>query len=70
VAFTVFTSEVLRDIDLGMEGQFQVALEGGSAWGFTLQGGVDFRSPLRVGKVSLKIYPTIPVVILHVLLMK
>ena len=40
-----------------MEGQFQVALEGGSPWGFTLQGGVDFRSPLRVGKVSLKIYP-------------
>ena len=36
-----------------MEGQFLVAMEGGSPWGFTLQGGVDFRSPLRVGRVSL-----------------
>ena len=25
---------------------------GGNPWGFTLQGGVDFRSPLRVGRVS------------------
>ena len=35
-----------------MEGQFLVAMEGGSPWGLTLQGGVDFRSPLRVGRVS------------------
>ena len=36
-----------------MEGQFLVVMEGGSPWGFTLQGGVDFRLPLRVGRVSL-----------------
>ena len=36
-----------------MEDQFTVNLEGGRPWGFTLQGGTDFRSPLRVGRVSL-----------------
>ena len=35
-----------------MEGEFVVLLEGGSPWGFALQGGVDHRSPLRIGKVS------------------
>lgn len=40
-----------------MEGQFLVAMEGGSPWGFTLQGGVDFRSPLRVGRVSFLSQP-------------
>ena len=34
----------------GME-TFTVTLEGGSPWGFSIQGGVDHRSPLRVGKV-------------------
>ena len=29
-----------------------VAMEGGCPWGFTLQGGVDFRLPLRVGRVN------------------
>ena len=36
--------------DAGME-TFTVTLEGGSPWGFSIQGGVDHRSPLRVGKV-------------------
>ena len=40
-----------------MEGQFLVAMEGGSPWGFTLQGGVDFRSPLQVGRVSFLSQP-------------
>ena len=31
---------------------FTVNLEGGSPWGFSIQGGVDHRSPLRVGKVG------------------
>lgn len=31
--------------------QFTVTLEGGRPWGFSLQGGLEFRSPLRVGKV-------------------
>ena len=37
-----------------MEGQteeFTIELQGGSPWGFALQGGLDHRSPLRVGKV-------------------
>ena len=33
--------------------QFTVELNGGSPWGFSLQGGVDHRSPLRVGRVSV-----------------
>ena len=45
------TAGEVRELSL-MEGQFLVAMEGGSPWGFTLQGGVDFRSPLRVGRVS------------------
>lgn len=32
---------------------FVVNLEGGGPWGFTLQGGADFRSPLKVGKVRV-----------------
>ena len=35
-----------------MEDQFTITLEGGRPWGFSLQGGVDFRSPLRAGRVS------------------
>lgn len=31
--------------------EFTVQLEGGSPWGFALQGGTDHRSPLRIGKV-------------------
>lgn len=31
--------------------QYTVMLEGGRPWGFSLQGGLEFRSPLRVGKV-------------------
>ncbi|KAL5506563.1 hypothetical protein EMCRGX_G008231 [Ephydatia muelleri] len=35
-----------------MSDQFVVRLEGGKPWGFTLQGGADFRSPLKIGKVT------------------
>ena len=28
-----------------------MAIEGGRPWGFTIMGGSEFRSPLRVGKV-------------------
>ncbi|XP_019848782.1 PREDICTED: LIM domain-binding protein 3-like [Amphimedon queenslandica] len=31
---------------------FVIALEGGGPWGFTLQGGAEFRSPLKIGKVT------------------
>lgn len=31
--------------------EFTVVLEGGRPWGFTLSGGADFRSPLKIGKV-------------------
>ena len=33
-------------------GVFSVLMEGGRPWGFTLQGGLEFHSPLRVGRVS------------------
>ena len=32
--------------------EFTVLLEGGRPWGFTLRGGADFRSPLKIGKVT------------------
>lgn len=35
--------------------EFTVLLEGGRPWGFTLHGGADFRSPLKIGKVVNKI---------------
>lgn len=35
-----------------MENSFSVVVEGGRPWGFTLQGGLEFRAPIRVGKVS------------------
>lgn len=31
---------------------FTVQMEGGGPWGFSLQGGADFRSPLRISRVS------------------
>ena len=31
---------------------YSVVIEGGSPWGFGIQGGLDFRSPLRVKMVS------------------
>ncbi len=31
---------------------YLVVIEGGSPWGFGIQGGLDFRSPLRVKMVS------------------
>ncbi|CAI8048263.1 PDZ and LIM domain protein 7 [Geodia barretti] len=34
------------------ESSFSVVVEGGRPWGFTLQGGLEFRAPLRVGKVT------------------
>ena len=33
-------------------GGFIVLMEGGGPWGFSLQGGTDFRSPLRISRVS------------------
>ena len=46
----VLESEKERDMD---ESSFSVLVEGGRPWGFTLQGGLEFRAPLRVGKVRL-----------------
>ena len=37
-----------------MDNSFSVVVEGGRPWGFTLQGGLEFRAPIRVGKVRLK----------------
>ena len=34
------------------EEAYVVVIEGGSPWGFGIQGGQDFRSPLRVKMVS------------------
>ena len=34
---------------------FQVCLTGGAPWGFRLHGGKEFRAPLRIAKVTLKI---------------
>ena len=31
---------------------FEVVLNGGAPWGFRLQGGKEFRAPLRIAKVS------------------
>ena len=31
---------------------FEVVLSGGAPWGFRLQGGKEFRAPLRIAKVS------------------
>ena len=33
--------------------EFTVLLEGGRPWGFTLHGGAEFRSPLKIGKVPI-----------------
>ena len=35
-----------------MDNGYSVMVEGGRPWGFSLQGGLEFRAPLRVGKVS------------------
>ena len=43
--------------------EFIIVLEGGRPWGFTLQGGADFRSPLKVGRVSI---PQIITLVSHV----
>ena len=32
--------------------EFEVYLQGGSPWGFRLQGGKEFRLPLKISKVS------------------
>ena len=37
---------------LEMDNGYSVVVEGGRPWGFSLQGGLEFRAPLRVGKVS------------------
>lgn len=34
---------------------FEVQLQGGSPWGFRLQGGKEFRAPLLIAKVSLEV---------------
>lgn len=34
---------------------FEVYLQGGSPWGFRLQGGKEFRAPLLIAKVSLEV---------------
>jgi len=36
----------------GLGQTFDVVLSGGSPWGFTLQGGIEFRTKLTVQKVS------------------
>ena len=33
--------------------EFEVFLQGGSPWGFRLQGGKEFRIPLRISRVSI-----------------
>ena len=51
---TSVASDVLANGD-GVDqdrGGFVVLMEGGGPWGFSLQGGTDFRSPLRISRVS------------------
>ena len=48
---TLGTSKPCVELLCTME-SFSVSLEGGAPWGFSIQGGLDHRSPLRVGKVS------------------
>ena len=51
---TSVASEALANCD-GVDqdcGGFIVLMEGGGPWGFSLQGGTDFRSPLRISRVS------------------
>ena len=49
----VIVHVIFRLTKQNMSDHFVVTLEGGKPWGFTLQGGADFRSPLKIGKVSL-----------------
>jgi len=35
---------------------YKVLLSGGAPWGFRLQGGSEFRAPLRIAKVSIVSY--------------
>lgn len=39
-----------------MAEEFEVFLQGGSPWGFRLQGGKEFRLPLKISKVSNSSY--------------
>ena len=34
-----------------MAAEFEVFLQGGAPWGFRLQGGKEFRAPLKIAKV-------------------
>ena len=36
---------------------YEVVLSGGAPWGFRLQGGKEFRAPLRIAKVSCNEMP-------------
>lgn len=47
--------------------QFDIVLTGGAPWGFRLQGGREFRSPLQVAKVSDVQLPLVDVFFLRVL---
>lgn len=43
-------------MDHGSDDGFMVLMEGGGPWGFSLQGGADFRSPLKISRVSSHTY--------------
>ena len=38
--------------DMASGEEYEVVLNGGAPWGFRLQGGKEFRAPLRIAKVS------------------
>ena len=39
--------------NMAEDDSFSFVIEGGAPWGFRLQGGIEFRAPLRVAGVSL-----------------
>lgn len=43
---------LLLKYDMASGEEYEVVLNGGAPWGFRLQGGKEFRAPLRIAKVS------------------
>ncbi|XP_015751642.1 PREDICTED: PDZ and LIM domain protein 7-like [Acropora digitifera] len=45
-------SPLLFKYDMASGEEYEVVLNGGAPWGFRLQGGKEFRAPLRIAKVT------------------
>ena len=53
IACVLYHFVVLLSVAMNGGDDYSVVMEGGRPWGFSLQGGLEFRAPLRVGKVSV-----------------